>query len=474
MSTVSDLLAGWGRTSPTSARVSSLGRPDEVQQVLAGAGTRGVIGRGLGRSYGDAAQNAGGDVAVMTGLDRILDVDVEAATATVEAGVSLDRLMRTLVPMGLWPAVTPGTRQVTVGGAIGSDVHGKNHHRDGTFGSHVRSMELVSPAAGPLTLTPDGTPEEFWATTGGMGLTGLIRQATIDLFRIETGFIRVDSERTADLDTTMSLMAERDSSYRYSVAWIDCLARGGSLGRSIVEFGEHARRQDLPPAKRSADRALRFTPLDSVPAPPWVPSGLLNRWTVAAFNELWYRKAPKRAEGHVVPAASFFHPLDLVAGWNRIYGDRGFLQYQFVLPDGAEATLRRIIEELVAHRCASFLAVLKRFGPSNPAPLSFPRPGWTLALDLPVTFGELAGLLDTMDEQVVAAGGRIYLAKDSRLRPEFLETMYPRLPEWREVRDRLDPEHRMRSDLLRRLPALAGGSSAPSAPSGSSASGEAR
>ncbi len=456
MSTASDLLTGWGRTSPTAARVSTPDRDDEVERVLARAGERGVIGRGLGRSYGDAAQNAGGDVALMTGLDRIIDVDLEAATVTAEAGVSLDRLMRTLVPMGLWPAVTPGTRQVTVGGAICSDVHGKNHHRDGTFAAHVRSMELVSPALGPLTLTPDATPEEFWATAGGMGLTGLIRRATIDVLRIETGFIRVDSERTPDLDTTMSLMAERDQRYRYSVAWIDCLARGSSLGRSIVEFGEHARLDDLPAGRRSADRALRFAPLDSVPAPPWAPSGLLNRWTVAAFNELWYRKAPKRAEGHVVPAASFFHPLDMVAGWNRIYGARGFLQYQFVLPDGEEATLRRIIEELVSQRCASFLAVLKRFGPSNAGPLSFPRPGWTLALDLPVSFGGLADLLDSMDEKVVAAGGRIYLAKDSRLRPELLETMYPRLPAWREVRERLDPDRRMRSDLLRRLPALSG------------------
>ncbi len=456
-------LTGWGRTSPTVARVTepepSGSGPDvaaALERLVAGAGARGVIARGLGRSYGDAAQNAGGDVVLMTGLDRILDVDLEQATATVEAGVSLDRLMRTLVPLGLWPAVSPGTRYVTVGGAIGSDIHGKGHHRDGTFGAHVRSMDLVSPGLGRLTLTPDGTPEEFWATTGGMGLTGIVHRATIELIPVETSAIRVDSWRTADLDETMRLMAEHDRSYRYSVAWIDCLARGASLGRSIVEFGDHARLVDLPAGRRRASRALRFSPLDSVPAPPWAPSGLLNRWTVAAFNELWYRKARRRAEGHVVAASAFFHPLDMVDGWNRIYGARGFLQYQFVLPDGEEATLRRIIEELVRHRAASFLAVLKRFGPANPAPLSFPRPGGTLALDLPVTFADLPGLLDRMDEQVVAAGGRVYLAKDSRLRPDLLEAMYPGLPRWREVRDRMDPDHVMRSDLLRRLPALAG------------------
>lgn len=457
-------LSGWGRTSPTVARVS---KPDPaeagadaakaVERVIDQAGERGVIARGLGRSYGDAAQNGGGDVLLMTGLDRILDVNLEDATVTVQAGVSLDRLMRTLVPLGLWPAVTPGTRYVTVGGAIGSDVHGKGHHHDGTFGANVRSMEMVTPGQGALTVDPTDRPDEFWATTGGMGLTGIVYQATLEMLRIETAAIRVDGWRTSDLDETMALMAEHDGGHRYSVAWIDCLAKGSSLGRSIVEFGDHATLDDLPPGKRSPDRALRFSPLDSLPAPQWAPSGLLNRWTVAAFNELWYRKARRRVDGHVVGASSFFHPLDMVDGWNRIYGARGFLQYQFVLPDGAEDTLRRIIEGLVRHRAASFLAVLKRFGPANPAPLSFPRPGWTLALDMPVTFGALPGMLDRMDAEVVGAGGRVYLAKDSRLKPDLLEAMYPELPQWREVRDRMDPGHVMRSDLLRRLPSLAGG-----------------
>jgi decaprenylphospho-beta-D-ribofuranose 2-oxidase len=434
------------------------GHPDvarALERLIRDAGNRGIIARGLGRSYGDAAQNAGGAVALMTGLDRIVNVDVETASVTVESGVSLDHLMRALVPLGLWPAVTPGTRQVTVGGAIASDVHGKNHHRDGTFGAHVSSLEMVSPGLGPVTLTPEGTAEEFWATAGGMGLTGIVHRATLRLLRIESAAVRVDGWRTADLDHTMALMAERDHLYRYSVAWIDCLARGASLGRSIVEFGEHAALDDLPPGRRSAGQALRFPASPALPAPSWAPSGLLNRWTVAAFNELWYRKARARVEGHLVAAPSFFHPLDRVDRWNRIYGPRGFLQYQFVLPDGEEGTLRRIIEDLVDQRAASFLAVLKRFGPSNRGPLSFPRPGWTLALDLPAAPGALGGRLDRLDESVVAAGGRIYLAKDSRLRPDLLEAMYPELPRWREVRDRMDPHHVMHSDLVRRLPALA-------------------
>jgi decaprenylphospho-beta-D-ribofuranose 2-oxidase len=445
-------LVGWGRTAPSAARVITPSDPLDVGSAVARAGRRGIVARGLGRSYGDAAQNSGGDVLITTALDRILAVDLEAGTVRVEAGVSLDRLMRTLVPLGLWPAVTPGTRQVTVGGAIGADVHGKNHHRDGGFAEHVESLVIHTPAGGATRVGPDRDPELFRATTGGMGLTGVVLEATLRLLRIETSTMRVERQRLADLDTLMARMLDADAAYRYSVAWIDCLATGAALGRSILELGDHARRDELPAGRRDPSHALSFAPAERLVAPPWAPSQLLNRWSVAAFNECWYRRAPKRIETHLQPAASFFHPLDAVRDWNRLYGRRGLVQYQMVLPDGQEATLRQVLEALAGARCASFLGVLKRLGRASAAPLSFPRQGWTLALDIPAGAAGLRLLLDRIDDMVAAAGGRVYLAKDSRLRPELLEPMYPRLPEWRSVCDRVDPDRCLRSDLTRRLP----------------------
>jgi len=438
------LLAGWGGTAPTAADVVPLD-PDAAAQLLAAPPARGVLARGLGRSYGDAAQNAGGAVLDATAQTGPIDVDHATATARVGAGVSLDQLMRRLVPLGLWVPVTPGTRFVTVGGAVAADIHGKNHHRDGSIGTHLRSLILAAPT-GTCRLTPED--DLFWATVGGMGLTGVILEAEVALPRIPSATLLVDTDRTDDLDGVLDLMERGDDAYHYSVAWIDCLARGRHLGRSVLTRGDFAAVDDLPTERRRA--SLAYHPTVRVQAPPLFPSGVVNAWSMRAFNEAWYRKAPRcrRAEPQSIP--TFFHPLDGVGGWNRLYGGRGFLQYQFVVPFGEEGALRAAIGRLADAGAASALAVLKRFGPANRGPLSFPQPGWTLALDLPVT-PELAGLLDGLDELVAVAGGRVYLAKDSRLRPELLPVMYPRLAQWRAQRDRADPDAVLASDLDRRL-----------------------
>ncbi|GGU82863.1 oxidoreductase [Streptomyces albospinus] len=445
--TASVPLTGWGRTAPTAARLVRPGSAAEAVAAVRGCGPRGGIARGLGRAYGDAAQNAGGTVWDMTGLDRIRSVDAEAGVVVCEAGVSLHRLMRVLLPLGWFVPVTPGTRYVTVGGAIGADIHGKNHHVAGSFSRHVRSLELLT-ADGEVRTAAPGC-DLFAATCGGMGLTGVILAATVQLLPVQTSLMTVDTERARDLDDVMARLDAGDHRYPYSVAWIDLLARGRALGRAVLTRGDHAPPGALPP--RARRDPLAFRPVQLPAAPRHLPRGLVGRPSVALFNALWYRTAPRRRTGELQKLSAFFHPLDGLPHWNRVYGRGGFVQYQFVVPYGQEEALRRIVLRIAGRRCPSFLAVLKRFGAADPGWLSFPAPGWTLALDVPAGLPGLGGFLDELDERVAAAGGRVYLAKDARLRPDLLAAMYPRLPDFRALRAELDPRGVFTSDLARRL-----------------------
>ncbi|MFF1442957.1 FAD-binding protein [Streptomyces sp. NPDC058295] len=440
-------VTGWGRTAPTTARLVRPRTYAEAVTAVRDCGPRGGIPRGLGRAYGDAAQNAGGAVIDLTGLDRIHVIDADDGSVLCDAGVSLHRLMEVLLPLGWFVPVTPGTRYVTVGGAIGADIHGKNHHVSGSFARHVLSFELLT-ADGTIRTVEQGT-DLFDATAGGLGLTGVVLTARIRLQPVGTSLMSVDTERAADLDDLMARLTAGDHRYRYSVAWIDLLARGAATGRAVLTRGEHAPLDALPARARRAPLAFRPARLPAAPA--FLPSGLLTRTTVGLFNELWYRSAPRARTGELQSLSAFFHPLDGVPHWNRVYGRDGFVQYQFVVGYGREDTLRRIVGRVSARRCPSFLAVLKRFGDADPGWLSFPRPGWTLALDIPAGLSGLGAFLDELDEEVAGAGGRVYLAKDSRLRPELLTAMYPRLDDFRALRAELDPRGVFVSDLARRL-----------------------
>ncbi len=448
---------GWGRTAPA---LTELVRPTTVDEavavVRAAAGRpRGLTPRGLGRSYGDAAQNSGGTTVDLTGLDQILALDVgecDAAaspTVRVEAGVSLDALMKALLPFGLWVPVLPGTRQVTVGGAIGADVHGKNHHTQGSFGNHVRSLDLLTADGEIRTVAPDGDdPDLFWATVGGMALTGLVLRATIVLQRVQTAYFSVDTDRCHDVDDLMARMTDGDSGYTYSVAWFDAVTRGTSKGRAVLTRGNKAALDALPAKLRS--EPLRFVAPSFGTVPDVFPNHLVNRLTGKVFSEFWFRKAPKHRVAEIQNITQFFHPLDIISDWNRGYGSNGFLQYQFVVPFAADQTFRECLDLVVSSTHASCLNVLKRLGPANPSPLSFPTPGWTFTVDLPIEPG-LAELCNRLDELVLDVGGRIYLAKDSRVAASTFASMYPRLDDFRAVRRRVDPSGAFTSDLARRL-----------------------
>jgi decaprenylphospho-beta-D-ribofuranose 2-oxidase len=442
-------LAGWGRVEPTVAHVCSPVDTSQVAVALKEAPSRGVIARGLGRSYNNAAQNDGGEVVVTTSLNKIFALDAEKGIVVCESGVSLEQLMISGLPAGWFVPVSPGTRQVTVGGAIAADVHGKNHHVAGSFAQHVDWLDLLLPDGQERRVTPAEEPRLFWATAGGMGLTGIVLRAAVRLKKVQTSRVRVDTVRTDDIDQAMAYLAETDHRYTYTVAWLDCLASGKHLGRSVITSGDFAQRFDLAPKDRV--NPLDFRPGARLGAPRFCPPGLINRHTVALANEAWYRKAPRRREGEIQTIGTFFHPLDGIRNWNRVYGPAGFRQYQFVVPFGAESTMRKSLERISRARAPSFVTVLKRFGPGNDGFLSFPMPGWTLALDFPARTPGLAKLLNSLDEDVLSAGGRVYLAKDSRVNPDMLSGMYPRLQEFRELRAELDPAGVMASDLSRRL-----------------------
>ncbi|MDQ6606018.1 MAG: FAD-binding oxidoreductase [Actinomycetota bacterium] len=448
-------ISGWG--GGPQARVSLLCARDEPElrgavareqddraRALASGVHTGAIARGMGRSYGDAAQLGGGLVLNTTRLTGF-ELDPERGTVTAQAGVTLGRLLAELVPAGWIVPVLPGTQHVTIGGAIASDIHGKNHGAVGTFGSHVTELGLLTADGEILTLTPGSDDALFEATVGGMGLTGVILWARVVLRAVTGPMLSVDTDRAEDLDAALALLSEPGGPHR--VAWIDML--GPRAGRGVVTRAADA---DAPYERAGNGACVRAR----ATVPERWPGGPLRVSTTMAFNELWYRRAPRHERGRLEPLGRHYFPLDVLERWPRLYGRHGMLQYQLAVPRGSEDALTSVMGILARAKVPCYLAVLKDFGAANPAPLSFPIPGWTLALDVPRAAENVYEALMRCDELVAERGGRVYLTKDARMRPGVVAAMYPRLAEWRAVRDAADPEGLWRSDLALRT-GLVGG-----------------
>jgi len=445
MSWKSMTLSGWGRSSVAPMSVCRPERVAQARAAMAEVGPEGLIAHGGGRSYGDAALNSGGRALLTTRLNRLLAFDQESGEVVAESGVTFADLLDVFLPRGYLAPVTPGTAFATLGGAVANDVHGKNHDCAGSFGDHLLWLDLLLPCGEIVRTSRTDRPELFAATIGGVGLTGIIIALAFRMVRIPSSHVVVQERRVADLDEFLAEFARHRASATYSVGWIDGLARGRQLGRGIIEVAEPAASANGPQPR---SRRLRV-PLD-------FPRCVLSRASVTAFNAAYYRRVPKAGRTRQLPYRRFLYPLDALLGWNRIYGKHGFYQFQCLVPDDAGGVaLPALLERASAVRGPSFLAVLKTLGSEGRGHLSFPRRGYTLALDFPRRPG-LEALLARLERTVLEHGGRVYLAKDARLSAEAFVAMYPKLDRFRAVLAEVDPDRRMRSDLARRL-RIAGG-----------------
>ena len=439
-------LGGWGRFPVQNCQVT---RPEKGRELRDAAQSRDVvdvIARGLGRSYGDAAINQGSGVILGEKLDHLLDFDVQTGVLHAQGGASFADIIETFVPRGFFLSVAPGTKHVTLGGAIACDVHGKNHHQVGAISQFIDEIELLTASGQTLICSRQENAEAFWATLGGMGLTGIIVSAKMRLLPIESAYIETKTTRTPDLSATLSAF-ESGANAEYLVAWIDCLSNGADLGRSVVIEGAHASGQRALQEMSGDVLALEMPRKKGVPLD--LPDFVLNPWTVKKFNDLYY--ANHSTNNRLTSFETYFYPLDKIENWNRIYGARGFVQYQCAIPiNNASAVLSELLQAISSSGQAAFLAVLKRMGKPDDAPLGFALDGYSLALDLPMTPQTLE-FCQKLDEITVAAGGRVYLAKDATTTPENFRKMYPRLGEFEAAKRHLDPDDRFASSLSRRL-----------------------
>ena len=424
-------LSGWGRIAVAGREV----RSEDLERI-----TRDVpLSRGLGRSYGDSSLPPPGRPVVAGSrlADRILAFDETTGVLRAEAGLSLFEVNRVFLPRGFYDPVAPGTQFITLGGMVAADVHGKTHHRCGSFGTHLRALRMRVADGRIVECSPEVEPDLFRATLGGMGLTGHILEVECRLLRVPSPWVYTESERVGDIDRFIDALKEAGPKWPYTVGWIDCLSRGRSMGRGILNRGRWAEAAEAPAGPPPPKRR---------PSVPFVlPGWVIDRWSVRTFNALFYGTHVPRVKRGVVHPESFFYPLDVVRHWNRLYGPRGFTQYQCVLPESAgRGAARRFLELLTRRGGASMLCVIKDCGPEGAGLLSFPKAGTSIALDLPIR-DDTQALVDALNELVIAEGGRVYLAKDALTRGEHYRAMEPRLDAFLAVRRKWDPQGRLRS-----------------------------
>ena len=439
-------ISGWGRRNFVYSKLVNFKGNEEIKKFLKETKNLSCITRGLGRSYGDAAQLKNQHVFDLSFYDEI---KISGNQVSVGAGVKIRELLKVIIPKGYILPVLPGSSKVTIGGAIAADVHGKNHYKYGSFGNHVTKLNIIDGKGIIHELEPkSGLNEElnefFWATIGGMGLTGIILKATISLRKIETMFMKVDTYKFDDLDSLMEFMKSNDKKYSYSVAWIDSLHK---KSRGVLTFGEHALKEDL---NKRDSYSSSYDSKNILNTPQFIPNGLLNKFTVKAFNEIWFRKSLS-FKNEIQDINKFFYPLDRIGNWNRIYGSKGFFQYQFVVPEENTYFISRTLKILKNSSSNSFLTVLKRFGKRNDAYLSFPEQGWTLSVDLPANNLKLLKILDQIDKELAELGGKIYLAKDLRQSSEIFKKTYVLYDHWKKIKNQMDPANIFKSDLSIRL-----------------------
>ncbi|QRG70278.1 FAD-binding protein [Brevibacillus choshinensis] len=443
-----NVLSGWGNFPKQTGHVYRPEKYKDLQDILRLRSQSNFISRGAGRSYGDNALNDQNGVILHTRLNRFLSFDEQTQVLECEAGVTFGEIIEYFLPHGYLPPVTPGTKYVTVGGAISNEVHGKNHHQDGSFSNHILDFQLLVASGEFLTCSRSENQELFWATVGGIGLTGIILSARIKLMRVESAYLEVDYKKTSNLDETIVLLNEMNGKYQYSVAWIDCLSTDRTIGRSILMLGNHALQKQLDgKVEPLSPRRKR-----NMIVPFYFPSFGLNSSSIKTFNSFYYHRF-KDASRQVVDYDSFFYPLDTLLHWNRLYGKAGFIQYQAVFPpETARMGLTELLQKVSQGRCASFLAVLKILGERSGGLLAFPRKGYTLALDIPLRGGtELLAFIRKLDEVVLAHRGVLYLAKDALMSADMFAQMYPELPKFKEVKAKIDPGCLFSSSMARRL-----------------------